>query len=137
MNKYLAVLLLLLTATAAQATDSFNSSTNILAMDYVVSDGKGYANVVVQLNGYSVIGEGGVANGAADVFNSATKVLFLGKVIADGVQHNNVMLQLQNYSVTSATLVSAQITCPSPPCMMIIVNGIQQCVYANNRAQAC
>ncbi len=122
MNKYLAVLLLLLTTTATQATDSFNSSTNILTMDSVIADGVPYVNVAVQLNGYSVVSEGGMANGSSDTFDSTTKIIFLNAVIVGGIQHNNVTVQLQDYYIISATRSS---------CAWHLIGGRYVCADAN------
>lgn len=60
MCKFLSILLLFFSINAL-ATDTYNSTTNILNIDSVILNGIQYNNVVIQLTGYNVISVGSYA----------------------------------------------------------------------------
>jgi hypothetical protein len=138
MRQFFAVLCLVLSTSVANALDSFDSSTNQLTMGFVIADGLWYTNVVVQINGYTLLSEGGMPIGGADIFASGTGTLFLNQVSVDGVQHNNVLLHLNSYSVLTGGLIPTKgWMCSAPSCRVIWVGGTQACVFTVDPLLSC
>lgn len=87
-------------STGALAVDSFDPSSNLLAMDSVTTGGVTYRNVAVTVGAYDLLGVGGGTPGA-DTFNPANNVLVLGSVAFQGAVYNNVSIKINAYTILS------------------------------------
>lgn len=91
----------------AHAMGTFNSMTNLLAMDQVTVTGLGvYKDVTATVHSYSLLG---VDNGAprADAFDPVTQLLTLGTVTFEGRTYNNVRVKIGTHTLLGAAFTGA------------------------------
>ena len=89
------------------AMGTFNSATNLLAMEQLTVTGLGaYKNVTATVHSYSLLG---VDNGAprADAFDPVTQLLTLGTVTFEGKTYNNVRVKIGTHTLLGATFSGA------------------------------
>lgn len=96
------------------ATDSFDTTTNVLTIPKVQIGATQYSNVTVKIGTYSIVNVGNASNATiADTFNPQTNRLSIVGVNVNGAVYGNVLVQLgSDYSVLS---VGGSSPVPSPP----------------------
>lgn len=111
MNKYAAVILLLVSALSANAAaDNFDPSTSILTVPSVSVGSTTYNNVTIGLVSYEILGTPpvGFANAAGVAnFDPSTSVLTIPNVNVGDTNYTNVTVKLNNYNVLGATQASS------------------------------
>ncbi len=74
------------------------------------------------------------------VENNSRKRKAVGLSIAAGVVLSAAWAgygHMSEPSISNKISNASALSCPTPPCVIIIVGGKQQCVYQNNYSRAC
>ncbi len=86
----------------AQATDTFDSATNLLTLASVSVGGAAYTKVAATIHSYTLQGTDS-GEPMTDSFDAASKLLTLGRVVFQGNTYNNVRATINTYTLLSAT----------------------------------
>jgi hypothetical protein len=90
----------LVAAFQVQAVNSFDSNSQLLALDAVTLGGTTYNNVRATVSAYTLLGvDGGTP--VTDTFEAGTNLLTLGSVTVQGVTYNNVRVRINTYTLLS------------------------------------
>nr|WP_315487747.1 hypothetical protein [uncultured Rhodoferax sp.] len=90
----------LVAAFQVHAVNSFDSNSQLLALDAVTLGGTTYNNVRATVSAYTLLGvDGGTP--VADTFEAGTNLLTLGAVTVQGVTYNNVRVRINTYTLLS------------------------------------
>lgn len=92
----------------AQATNTFDSATNLLNLASVSVGGAGYTNVAATIHSYTLLGIDSSVP-VTDSFDAASKLLTLGRVVFQGATYNNVRATINTYTLLSAISTSQRI----------------------------